>query len=76
MNVAEVLSTHLEGVAPLNSPIMVLALRGWFDIAEVATIALDELLTDRVAPTVASIDPEDVEALTACIDHVVAALAG
>jgi proteasome assembly chaperone (PAC2) family protein len=58
VNVAEVLSTHLDVVAPLNSPIMVLALRGWFDIAEVATIALDELLTDRVAPTVASIDPD------------------
>jgi proteasome assembly chaperone (PAC2) family protein len=58
MNVAEVLSTHLEGVAPLNSPIMVLALRGWFDIAEVATIALDELLADRIAPVVATIDPD------------------
>ena len=57
MNVAEVLSTNLDGVAPLNRPIMVLALRGWFDIAQVATIALDELLTDRVAPIVASDRP-------------------
>jgi proteasome assembly chaperone (PAC2) family protein len=37
---------------------MVLALRGWFDIAEVATIAINELLVDRVAPIVASIDPD------------------
>ena len=58
MNVAEVLSTHFEGVAPLNRPIMVLALRGWFDIAEVATVAINELLADRVAPIVASIDPD------------------
>jgi proteasome assembly chaperone (PAC2) family protein len=58
VNVAEVLSTHFEGTAPLNSPIMVLALRGWFDIAEVATVAINELLDDRVAPIVASIDPD------------------
>ena len=58
MNVAEVLSTHFEGVAPLNRPIMVLALRGWFDIAEVATTAVNELFADRVAPIVASIDPD------------------
>jgi hypothetical protein len=58
MNVAEVLSTHFDGVAPLNRPIMVLALRGWFDIAEVATTAINELLADRVAPIVASIDPD------------------
>ncbi|MEO8266903.1 MAG: PAC2 family protein [Ilumatobacteraceae bacterium] len=58
MNVSDVLSTHFEGVAPLNRPIMVLALRGWFDIAEVATTAINELLVDRVAPIVASIDPD------------------
>ena len=37
---------------------MVVALRGWFDIAEVATTAINELLADRVAPIVASIDPD------------------
>ena len=58
MNITEVLSTHFEGVAPLNRPIMVLALRGWFDIAEVATTAINELLVDRIAPIVASIDPD------------------
>jgi proteasome assembly chaperone (PAC2) family protein len=58
VNVAEVLSTHFEGVAPLNRPIMVLALRGWFDVAEVATVAINELLIDRVAPIAASIDPD------------------
>jgi len=58
VNVDDVLSTHFEDAAPLNSPIMVIALRGWFDIAEVATSAIDELLADRVAPIVASIDPD------------------
>ena len=58
MNVSDVLSTHFEGVTPLNRPIMVIALRGWFDIAEVATTAINELMVDRVAPIVASIDPD------------------
>ena len=44
MNTGDVLSTFFEDVAPLNRPIMVVALRGWFDIAEVATSAIDELL--------------------------------
>lgn len=37
---------------------MVVALRGWFDVADVATGALEELIHDRVAPVVASIDPD------------------
>lgn len=53
-----VLTTAFEGLAPLNRPIMVLALRGLFDIAEVATDAVDTLVADRVAPVVASIDPD------------------
>jgi hypothetical protein len=44
VNTGDVLSTFFEDVAPLNRPIMVVALRGWFDIAEVATSAIDELL--------------------------------
>lgn len=53
-----VLTTAFEELAPLHRPIMVLALRGLFDIAEVATDAVDILTTDRVAPVVASIDPD------------------
>jgi proteasome assembly chaperone (PAC2) family protein len=52
------LTTAFEGLAPLNRPIMVLALRGLFDIAEVATDAVDALASGRVAPVVASIDPD------------------
>jgi proteasome assembly chaperone (PAC2) family protein len=58
VNVTEVLSTSFDELAPLHSPIMVVALRGWFDVAEVATRALDHLLEDRIAPVVAAIDPD------------------
>jgi proteasome assembly chaperone (PAC2) family protein len=58
MNVDEVLTTAFSGLAPVRAPIMVIALRGWFDVAEVATGALEHLLTERVAPVVASIDPD------------------
>ena len=58
MNVDEVLTTAYDELAPLHSPILVVALRGWFDVAEVATDALDSLTTDRVAPVVAFIDPD------------------
>lgn len=58
MQVDEVLSTHTEGLAPLTRPIMVVALTGWFDASGAATGALEWLLRDRVAPIVASIDPD------------------
>ena len=53
-----VLTTAFEMLTPLHRPIMVIALRGLFDIAEVATDAIDALTVDRVAPIVASIDPD------------------
>ncbi len=53
-----VLTTAFDDLAPLHQPIMVLALRGLFDIAEVATDAVDTLAQDRVAAVVASIDPD------------------
>ncbi len=61
MDVDEVLTAAFDDAllaGPLHSPIMVIALRGWFDVAEVATGALDELVDDRVAPVIASIDPD------------------
>ncbi len=61
MNVDEVLTTAFDEMyafGPLHAPIMVVALRGWFDVAEVATGALDELLNDRVAPVIAAIDAD------------------
>lgn len=58
MNVEQVLTTSFDELAPLRSPIMVVALRGWFDVAEVATDALERLVDDRVAPIIASIDAD------------------
>lgn len=61
MNVDEVLTTAFDDAlasGPLHAPIMVVALRGWFDVAEVATGAIDELVSERVAPVVAAIDPD------------------
>jgi PAC2 family len=58
MRIEEVLSTNTEDLAPLNRPIMLIALTGWFDASGAATGALEWLLRDRVAPVVASIDPD------------------
>ena len=58
MRVDDVLSTHTEGLAPLNRPILIVALTGWFDASATATGALEWLLRDRVAPVVATIDPD------------------
>ena len=53
-----VLTTAFDELAALHRPILVLALRGLFDIAEVATDAVDTLAEGRVATVVASIDPD------------------
>lgn len=57
-----VLTTAFERLAPLHRPIMVLALRGLFDIAEVATDAVEALTYDAngdsIATTAAAIDPD------------------
>ena len=54
----DVLTTGFEQLAPLHRPILVLALRGLFDIAEVATDAIDTIADDRIAPVVATIDAD------------------
>jgi proteasome assembly chaperone (PAC2) family protein len=56
VRVDDVLTTHMEGLAPLRRPIMVVALTGWFDASGAATGALEWLLRERVAPVVATID--------------------
>jgi proteasome assembly chaperone (PAC2) family protein len=58
MRVDEVLTTAFDDLPPLHSPILVAALRGWFDVAEVATDAIDTLVQGRTAPVIASIDPD------------------
>lgn len=52
------LTTAFDGLIPPHRPIMVVALRGLFDIAEVATDAVEALMAERAAPVVASIDPD------------------
>lgn len=56
--VDEVLETYWDDIAPLRNPVLLVALRGLFDIGGVATSALDWMLKERDAITVAGIDPD------------------
>ena len=58
ITVDEVLSTYWEDIAPLRNPVMLVALRGLFDIGGVATSALDWMLKERDCTVVADIDPD------------------
>ncbi len=58
LTVDEVLETYWEDIAPLRNPVMLVALRGLFDIGGVATSALDWMLKERDAIVVADIDPD------------------
>ncbi|MFM1752220.1 MAG: hypothetical protein RL119_1182 [Actinomycetota bacterium] len=57
INVDDVL--HWEGLSvPLKRPIMVVALTGWFDVASVATSALEHLIAHDESELIASIDAD------------------
>ena len=58
INVDEVLETYWDDLAPLRNPVMLVALRGLFDIGGVATSALDWMLKERDALVIADIDPD------------------
>ena len=58
LTVDEVLETYWDDIAPLRNPVMLVALRGLFDIGGVATSALDWMLKERDATVVADIDPD------------------
>ena len=58
MNVDDVLVLETDELAPLRSPVMLIALTGLFDISGVATTALDEFAPADTAVTVAEIDPD------------------
>ena len=58
MNISEVLDADWEAVGPLRDPVLVVALRGWFDVAGVATGALEWSVQDRDVVAVGSIDPD------------------
>lgn len=58
MNIDDVLDAQWDAVGPLRNPVLVVALRGWFDVAGVATGALEWCIQDRTVTVVASIDPD------------------
>ena len=58
LTVDEVLETYWDEIAPLRNPVMLVALRGLFDIGGVATSALDWMLKERDCTVVADIDPD------------------
>jgi proteasome assembly chaperone (PAC2) family protein len=57
LSVEEVLETYWDDIEPLRNPVMLVALRGLFDIG-VATSALDWMLKERDFAVVADIDPD------------------
>ena len=58
MNVDDVLDADWEAVGTLRNPVLVVALRGWFDVCGVATGALEWAIQDRAVTVVASVDPD------------------
>lgn len=57
-HVAEVLELEPDGLGPLRSPVMLIALTGLFDIGGAATAALDRFAPADLAVTVGEIDPD------------------
>ena len=58
LSVDEVLERYWDEIEPLRNPVMLVALRGLFDIGGVATSALDWMLKERDFTVVADIDPD------------------
>ena len=58
MNVSDVLDLELDGLGPLRSPVMLIALTGLFDISGAATTALDQFAPADAAVTIGGIDPD------------------
>lgn len=58
MRVEEVLTLEVDGLEPLRSPVMLIALTGLFDVAGAATTALDRFAPADAAVTVGEIDPD------------------
>jgi hypothetical protein len=58
VRVEEVLTLEVDGLEPLRSPVMLIALTGLFDVAGAATTALDRFAPAEAAVTVGEIDPD------------------
>ena len=50
---------ELEGLPPLNQPVLVAAFEGWNDAAEAATGLIDHILGEFPGQRFADVDPED-----------------
>lgn len=57
-SVDDVLTLELDGLGELRSPVLLIALSGLFDIAGVATTALDQFAPADTAITIGEIDPD------------------
>jgi hypothetical protein len=57
MTADDVLTIDVSELGPLTSPVLVVGLTGWFDVAGAATGALDQLLGET-AVTIGEIDPD------------------
>ncbi|HEY3485645.1 MAG TPA: PAC2 family protein [Ilumatobacteraceae bacterium] len=58
MDVDDVLALETDGLDDLRAPVMLVALRGWFDVGAAATTALTRLAPPDATVTVAEIDPD------------------
>ncbi len=56
MTADDVLTLDTTGLGPLTSPVLIVGLTGWFDVAGAATGALNQLLVGAV--TIGEIDPD------------------
>ena len=58
MNLDTVLSMETDGLGPLHSPVLLVALSGWFDVGDTASSALERFVDPDTAVTVAEIDAD------------------
>jgi len=58
VDIADVLRSGADEIPELDSPVMLVALGGWFDVGATATAAVEALVEDRSAVTIAEIDPD------------------
>ncbi len=58
MEIGDVLRSGTADVPELRAPVMLVALRGWFDVGSTATAAVEFLVEQRLGVTVAEVDPD------------------
>jgi proteasome assembly chaperone (PAC2) family protein len=58
MNAADVLDLRAEEIGPLDRPVLLVGLEGWFDVAGAATQAVNAFVSGDTAITVGAVDPD------------------